>query len=145
MVAIGLTALVGLAVFAASGQFRTTDLAHASLADLEKKIVGSTDGRVWAAYGDKLRDLDRFDNAARAYQRAIDLQPDLLDARLYLGVTLGQSNPNAFFEYVARLAMNYPKTAVNLMERPELGAIRALTSDARWELTRTAAQAQVVD
>jgi tetratricopeptide (TPR) repeat protein len=145
IVAISLTALVGLGIFAATGQFRSTDLAHASLQDLEKKIVGSADGRVWLAYGDKLRERGQFDNAVKAYARAVDLQPDLVDARLNLGVALGQSKPDAFFDYVSRLATNYPKVAVNLMERPELGAIKTLTADPRWELTRTAAQAQAVD
>ncbi len=145
IVAIGLTALGGLGFFAASGQFRTTDLAHASLSDLERKIVGSTDGRIWLAYGDKWRALGRFDNAAKAYQRAVELQPDLIDARMKQGLALGQSNPDAFFEYVSRLSMNYPKVAVNLMERPELGAIKTLTSDPRWELAKTGAQAQAVD
>ncbi len=143
--AIGLTLLLGLVIFAATGQFRSTDLAHASLQELEKKIVGTTDGRVWAAYGDKLREMGRFANAAKAYQRAVDLKPDLLDARLNQGLALGQSNADAFFDYVTRLSMNYPKVAVNLMARPELSGIKALTSDPRWELTKTAAQAQAVD
>ncbi len=145
IVAIGLTALVGLAIFAATGHFRTTDLSHASLADLEKKIVGTADGRIWLAYGDKLRQAGRLDSAAKAYQRAADLQPDLIDARLKQGLALGQSNPDAFFDYVSRLSMNYPKVAVNLMDRPELAALKSLTSDPRWEITRTAAQAQAVD
>jgi tetratricopeptide (TPR) repeat protein len=145
IVAIALTAVVGLGIFAATGQFRATDLAHASLQDLEKKIVGSKDGRVWLAYGDRLRELGRFENAAQAYQKALELQPDLVDARLNQGLALGQSNPDAFFEYATQLAANYPKVAVNLMGRPELGAIKTLTSDPRWELTKTAAQAQAVD
>jgi hypothetical protein len=145
IVALGLTALVGLGIFAATGQFRTTDLAHAPLSDLEKKVVGSTDGRVWLAYGDRLREIGRFASAAKAYQSAVNLQPDLIDARLNQGLALGQSNPDAFFDYVSRLAMNYPKVAVNVMELPALKAIKTLTSDPRWELTKTAAQAQAID
>jgi tetratricopeptide (TPR) repeat protein len=145
IVAIGLTVLVGLGIFAATGQFRATDLAHASLSDLEKKIVGSTDGRIWLAYGERLREIGRFDNAAKAYQRAVELQPDLIDARLNQGLALGRLNPDAFFDYVSRLSMNYPKVAVNLMERPELVALKTLTSDPRWELSKTAAQAQAID
>jgi hypothetical protein len=145
IVAIGLTALVGLAIFAATGQFRTTDLSHASLSDLEKKIVGATDGRIWLAYGDKLREMGRLPNAAQAYQRAVELQPDLIDARLKQGLALGQTHPDAFFDYVSRLSINYPKVAVNLMDRPELTALKTLTADPRWELAKTAAQAQAVD
>jgi tetratricopeptide (TPR) repeat protein len=145
IVAIVLTALVGLGVFALTGQFGTTDLAHATLQDLEKRIVGSKEGRVWKAYGDKLREQGRYDAAAKAYHKAVELQPDLMDARLNEGVALGQWNADAFFDYVSQLTMNYPKVAVNLMERPELGAIKTLTSDARWEMAKTAAQAQAID
>ena len=80
--AIVLTLLAGLGLLAATGQFHKTDLTHASLEELEKQALVSTDGRVWVAYGDKLRDLDRFASAAKAYQRALELQPDLTDARL---------------------------------------------------------------
>jgi tetratricopeptide (TPR) repeat protein len=145
IMAIGLTALVGLGIFAVTGQFRAPDLAHLSLQDLEKEIIGSTDGRVWLAYGDKLREAGQYDIAAKAYQKAVDLQPDLVDARLNQGLVLGQSNPDAFFEYVSQLSMNYPKVAANLMERSELGAIKALTSDPRWELTKSGVHAQAVD
>jgi tetratricopeptide (TPR) repeat protein len=140
---MGLTALLGLGIFAATGQFRTTDLGHASLEDLEKRIVGSTDGRVWMAYGDKLRQTDKFEAAAKAYERALELQPDLNDARLKKGMALGQAaDANAFFAYVAKLSGTYPKLAVDLMARPEVSGMRA---DPRWDPAQTAAQAQAVD
>jgi tetratricopeptide (TPR) repeat protein len=142
LVAMGVTALLGLGLFAATGQFRKTDLSHATLEELEKKIVGSTDGRIWVAYGDKLREKDRFENAAKAYQRALELQPDLADARLKQGLTLGQYSKDAFFDYVGRLVISYPKLAVNLMARPELSALHA---DPRWEPAAAAAMAQAVD
>ena len=143
IVAIGLTVLFGLGIFAATGQFRHTDLAHASLQELESKIVGSTDGRVWMAYGDKLSEAGKFDAAAKAYQRSLELKPDLLDARLKRGMALGQSaNANAFFDYVGRLSISYPKLAVDLMARPEVSPMRA---DLRWEPAQTAAQSQAVD
>jgi len=140
--AIVLTALAGLGLLAATGQFHRTDLAHASLEELEKQAAGSEDGRVWLAYGDKLREMEQFASSAKAYQRALELQPDLTDARLKEGLALGQSSADAFFDYVAKLSMSYPKVAVNLLERPEL---RALHADARWEPAATGAQAQAVD
>lgn len=148
-VAIGLTVLVGLGLFAATGQFRSTDLAHATLAELEEKAFGSTDADVWLAYGDKLRAAARFDDAAKAYARSIDLQQAdgdaraAADARLKEGMALGQgANADAFFTYVGRLTMNYPKLAVDLLERPEVSGMRG---DPRWEPTKSAAQAQAVD
>lgn len=140
--AIVITALAGLGLFAATGQFRKTDFAHASLHDLEKQIVGSKDGRLWQAYGDKLGELGRHESAAKAYLRALDFQPDLADARLKAGLALGQSDPDAFFDYAGRLSMNYPKLAVDLMERPEL---RPLHADPRWEPAEAGAKAQAVD
>ena len=140
--AIILTALAGLGLLAATGQFHKTDLAHASLEELEKQALSSTDGRVWLAYGDKLCERDQFASSAKAYQRALELQPDLTDARLKQGLSLGQYNADAFFDYVARLSMSYPKVAVDLLDRPEL---RALHADARWEPAVSGAQAQAVD
>lgn len=114
-----------------------------SLPELEKKIVGSHDGGVWLAYGNTLRDLGRFDSAAKAYQRALDFQPELVDARLGLGISLGQcNNKDPFFDYAARLSASYPKLAVDLLGRPEL---HPLHGDARWDPIYTAAKAQAVD
>lgn len=148
-VAIGLTVVAGLGLFAATGQFRSTDLAYATLGELENKAYGSNDARVWLAYGDKLRTAGRFEDSAKAYARAISLQEAegdpraVTEARIKEGMALGQaSNADAFFTYVGRLSMNYPKLAVDLMERPEVSGKR---SDPRWEPTRVAAQSQAVD
>jgi tetratricopeptide (TPR) repeat protein len=142
LLAIALATLLGVGIFAATGQFRKTDLAHASLPELEKKIVGTTDGRVWLAYGDKLTELNRSDAAVKAYQHALDLQPDLPDARLKLGLALAHSNKDAFFDYVSRLTTNYPKLAVDLLKHPDLNPLHP---DPRWNPALTAAQAQAVD
>ena len=148
VVAMVVTATIGLAVFAATVQFRRSDVSHMSLADLEKKIVGSKDARVWLAYGDRQRDQGRFDRAAQAYQKAAELQGDLMEARLGQGLALGQAaaggkeKADAFFEYVVRLAGMYPKVALQLMERPEL---RPLHADERWDPTAAGVKAQAVD
>jgi hypothetical protein len=148
-IAMVLTAAVGLAIFAVTGQFRTTDLAHATLADLEKKIVGNQDARVWLAYGDRLREAARYDMAAQAYHRAGELQSELVEARLGEGLALGQaavgksgSAADGFFEYVTRLSGAYPKVAVDLLDRPEL---RPLHADERWAPAAAGAKAQAVD
>jgi hypothetical protein len=145
--AMVVTAAIVLAVFAATGQFRRADVMHISLAELEKHVVGSKDARVWLAYGDRLREQGQFDRAAQTYQKAVELQGDLMEARLGQGLTLGQAaggkgKADEFFAYVGRLSGMYPKVAVQLLERPEL---RPLHADERWEPAVAAAKAQAVD
>ena len=148
VVAMLLTAAIVLTTLVVTGQFRRSDVTHMSLPDLEKKIVGSKDARLWLAYGDRLREQARFDSAAQAYQKAVELQGDLMEARLAQGLALGQAaaaskdKVDAFFDYAVRLAGMYPKVAVDLLERPEL---RPLHSDERWEPTAAGAKAQAVD
>jgi tetratricopeptide (TPR) repeat protein len=143
LVALLATTGFGLGLLAATGQFRTTDLADVPLEELEKRIVDSADPAVWSAYGDKLRAAGRFPAAAKAYERALALQPDLAPARLNAGIALGQANdPDTFFAYFSRLAATYPKLAVDLSERPELAALRP---DPRWEPATAAARAQALD
>ena len=143
LLAITVTAAAGLGILAGTGQFRTTDLAQASLQDLEKKIIDSQDGHLWLAYADKLLQARQPESAIKAYQRAISYQPDLLDARLNLGLAFGAAkDADAFFDYVGRLCVNYPKLADDLMKRPEL---TALHGHARWEAAAATARAQAID
>ena len=143
IVALLVTAGAGLGILAATGQFRTTDQSHATLEELEMKIIGSQDGQLWLAYGDKLMAAGQPYVAAKAYERAVLYQGDLADARVNLGLALGQVNdPDAFFDYVGRLCINYPKLADDLMRRPELAPLQG---HERWEPTQTTARAQAVD
>lgn len=143
LLAMLLSAGLGMGILAATGQFRGTDLAHASLQEIEKKAVGCTDGRVWSAYGDKLREAGRFSSAAKAYRRALEYQPELADARLAEGIALAQAKEaDSFFDYVTQLAMSYPRQAADLMDRAETQPMHA---DARWEPTSALVQAQSVD
>src|SRR4051794_4098347 len=91
MVAMAATLVVGMGLFAVTGQFRSADLAHASLQDLERRIVGSKDARVWLAYANRLREAARYDMAVTAYKKAVELQPDLTEARLGQGLALGHA------------------------------------------------------
>ena len=141
--ALVITASLGVAVLATTGQFRTKDLSHATLEELEKKIVGSQDGQLWLAYGDKLMQTQHVDAAVKAYQKAITYQPDSIDARVNLGLALGQGkDPEAFFDYVSRLCVNYPKLADDLMKRPELASLQG---HPRWATTAASARAQALD
>jgi tetratricopeptide (TPR) repeat protein len=142
LAALLLSAGAGLGILAATGQFKTPDLDHESLESLERQIVSTRDGRVWLAYGDKLRELGQPRDAAKAYPRALELQPDLTAARLNWGLALAACDADAFFDYANQLAINYPKLAVNLLDRPELAPMHA---DPRWESTVAAAQAQAAD
>ena len=149
IVGMAATAAIGLGILAATGQFRTTDVAHASLPVLEKKIAdGSKDGRVWLAYGDRLREVTHYDMAVRAYQKALEFMPELREARVGQGLALGQAagggkeKADAFFEYVERLTSLYPKVAMDLLARSEL---RPLHADVRWAPAVAAANVQGVD
>ena len=83
------------------------------------------------------------DAAVKAYQKAISFQPDLIDARVNLGLALGAGkDPDAFFDYVSRLCVNYPKLADDLMKRPEL---THLQSNPRWAQAAASARSQAID
>lgn len=132
----------GLLVFAATGQFRSARTDQ-PLEALERQIVGSTDGRLWCTYGDRLAQSRQFASAAKAYARAAALAPDLPDVRLKQGLALGQSgDAAAFFDYVSRLATMYPKLAADLMDRQELLALHA---DPHWASTQATVRAQAMD
>jgi len=134
---------LGLGVLAAMGQFRVKELSRMTVEELEKRVAASRDGAVWCAYGDKLREAGQFGAAVKAYEKAVEFGPELVEARLNAGVALAQANnPDAFFAYVGRLAINYPKVAVDLMER---GEVRGLRGDARWGPAEAGARAQAVD
>ena len=132
----------GLLLFAATDQFKT-DRTDLPLESIERQIVNSTDPRLWYQYGEKLAASREFASAAKAYQRAVELAPNLTDARLNRGLALGQSgDAAAFFDYVNQLATMYPKLAADLMQRSELAALHA---DARWASTQATVQAQAMD
>lgn len=143
LLAMALSAALGLGILAGTGQFRANDLASASLDSLEKQIVGSTDGTVWQAYGDKLRQSDRFASAAKAYERALEYAPELQGARRHRAIALARSGEaDAFFAYFSRLAMTYPILASSLLDSPDLAPMR---TDPRWEPTAASARAQAID
>jgi predicted Zn-dependent protease len=146
--AITISAAAGIALLAATGQFRAPSTANASLEQLEAQLFsrgqeGGTDPALWLTYADKLRQADRFPAAARAYQHALQLQPDNPAARINAGLALAQANdPDTFFAYLNRLTMSYPKLALDLLDRPEL---RPLHTDPRWLPSLASAQAQAAD
>jgi hypothetical protein len=134
---------LGFGLLAGTGQFRAKDLASASVEDLEKRIVGSTDGTIWEAYGDKLRAAGRFATASKAYDRALALAPDLPGPRLHRAVALAQAgDADAFFTYFSALSMTHPKLASDLLDRPELAPMR---QDPRWSPAAANARAQAID
>jgi tetratricopeptide (TPR) repeat protein len=138
-----LSGTLGVALLAGTGQFRTRDLGAASVEELEKRIVGSTDGPVWEAYGDKLRAAGRFSSAAKAYDRALAFAPDLVGARLHRAVALAQAGEtDVFFAYFGKLSITYPKLASDLLDRPELASLH---KDPRWDPAAASARAQAID
>jgi tetratricopeptide (TPR) repeat protein len=143
VIAMALTAAVGLGIMAATGQFRTTDISQATLEQLEKRIATSQDGQVWMAYGDKLRAAGRPEAAAEAYERAVRYQPDLAEARLKLGLALAAGKEaDLFFDYVLKLCIHDAGLADDLMKRPELAPLQG---HARWQSTAVTARARAID
>jgi len=143
IVAMVLSGGLGLGILAGTGQFRANDAAGASVEELEKKIVGSRDGTVWEAYADQLLARGRFSMAAKAYERALEYAPELTDARAHRALALAEAKEaDGFFAYFAKLSVMYPKLAADLLERPELAAMR---SDVRWDPAAASARAQAID
>jgi len=142
IVAMVLSGGLGVGILAGTGQFHAAGAAG-SLAELEKKIVGSKDGTVWEAYADQLRATGRFSTAAKAYERALEYSPQLTNARVHRALALAQAKEaDAFFAYFSRLSIMYPKQAADLLERPELAEMR---NDARWAPAAASARAQAID
>jgi tetratricopeptide (TPR) repeat protein len=142
-IALVASSAIGFGALAATGQFRSTNLDSATLADLEKRIVDCQDGAIWIVYGDKLQASARYPDAVKAYEKALGLQPNSVEARIKIAIALGQEkNSDNFFGYFSRLSSSYPKLAVDLLERPELTSLK---SDPRWEPAAAAARAQAVD
>jgi predicted Zn-dependent protease len=147
LIAIALSAAAGIGLLAATGQFRTSSAANASLeqlqAQLSSGVPASSDPVLWCIYADKLRAAGRFSAAARAYQHVLELQPENPAARINAGLALAQANDSdSFFAYLNRLTMSYPKLALDLLDRPEL---RPLHPDPRWTPALASAQAQAAD
>ena len=145
--AAALTAALGLSALYAGGLFAPGP--NSDLIALEKQIAaGTADAGTWQSYGDTLRTAHRFGHAAAAYRRALELQPDLRDARLNLGLSLGQASnsdtagPDAFFAFINDLMLSEPKLAVDILDRQELAPLRA---DARFAPVYQNAKAQAAD
>src|SRR4051812_47190174 len=136
----------GLGLLGAMGQFREKELSGMSVEELEKRIGeadGAKDKAVWMAYGEKLRAGGKFGAAAKAFEKAMTLDPELAEGRLMAGVSLAEAkDADGFFGWVAKLSINVPKAAVDLMERPEVQGMRG---DARWTPAEAGAKAQAVD
>ena len=146
-IALVVSLAAGLSALAATGQFHRGDGVKGSLDQLERTIsAGHGDVATWAAYGSALQGEKRFDHAAQAYQRALDLQPDPADVqkiRFNAALSLGQAgDPDKFFSFFTHLTTTDPKLAVDLLERPELTAMH---SDARWGPAASSARAQAAD
>jgi len=132
----------GLLLFAATGQFGTAR-GDMPLESIERQILQSTDPKLWCLYGEKLSAAGQFASSAKAYERAVELAPNLTDARLNRGLALGRSgDARAFFDYINQLAIMYPKLAADLLQRSELAPLHA---DARWASTEAAVKAQAMD
>jgi Tfp pilus assembly protein PilF len=146
-IALVATVALGLTALAATGQFNTNAGNAGSIDQLERAISsGHGDVATWAAYGEALQAKSRFDHAAQAYQRALEMQPDpgvVQKIRFNAALCLGQAgDANKFFDFFTHLTTTDPKQAVDLLERPEL---LPMHRDLRWAPAATTARAQAAD
>ncbi len=82
-----------------------------AMADLLARFsAAQEDARSWAALGEALTRLERWDLAAIAFQRALHLDPDFSAARAYLGLALDNMGRNGYPQLKAArdLAPNAP-------------------------------------
>ena len=112
-----------------------------SIQRLEVAIAaGKADAGVWSSYGRRLSEQKRFAAAASAYQRALELNPLDRGAQFNRAISLAQCGAgDQLYTLLKDLVVSDPKTAVDVLERPECGGVLsqqrfvALAADARMQ------------
>ncbi|MCX7045295.1 MAG: tetratricopeptide repeat protein [Candidatus Sumerlaeota bacterium] len=112
--------------------------------ELEKTIaLGAAPVEVWTRYGECLATLKRYDQAARAYEMALKLEPINRRLQLQRGVALAlNSDVEGFYQFVAEVAINDPRLTVDMIRREEC---KPLLKDPRIDKVYREALAQYVD
>jgi tetratricopeptide (TPR) repeat protein len=115
-----------------------------SLKELEVAIGGNdVTATTWFRYGEALQKVERYADAATAYQRALDMEPYNRDARLQRAIALAlDKKADAFYACMRDLVIVDPKMAVDVFGRPEA---QIYLSQPRFKVVAADAQAQSID
>lgn len=111
---------------------------------LEKIIQkGKADKETWLSYAEALSAAGKFDRAAQAFKKVLEIEPSHRQAKVGCALSLAQAaKADDLYAYVKDLVFSEPKLAMDLLERPELSTYM---SDARFEALQKEAKAQAMD
>ena len=111
---------------------------------LERQIgAGKADARTWFEYGECLRRLGQYGQAAEAYEQASRLDPINRDIHFVRGLSLALADDRErLFQYLSDLALTDCRVVFEILERNEL---RPVLGEPRFRRLHEDARGQVVD
>ena len=116
-----------------------------SLADLEKQIGAGKEisTATWAAYAQKLMEVNRFDAAASAYKKVLEKEPANRTAKTGVAIALARAkNEEEFYKFMSDLTYSDAKMAMDIFDR---GECQAWLSQTRFKTLQHEARAQAMD
>jgi hypothetical protein len=116
----------------------------ASIAELEKQISrGKVDAATWNAYGGKLVEAKRFEDAATAYKKVLELEPANRSAKTGCAISLAKAkNEEEFYKFMSDLVASDAKMAMDIFDR---GECQAWLGQARFATLKNNARAEAMD
>jgi hypothetical protein len=143
--AIGVLVLVvGLGALYVRSWGRGASGDGASIPDLEKQIArGKVDAATWNTYAGKLVEAKRFDNAATAYKKVLELEPANRGAKMGAAISLAKAkDEEEFYKFMSDLTASDAKMAMDIFDR---GECQAWLSQQRFATLKNDARAQAMD
>ena len=115
-----------------------------TLDELARAIAsGKNDALTWLAYAQRLEESNRFDHAAQAYRKVLDLESRNRAAQAGCAIALAKSeNEEELLSYMQSLTFSDAKKAMEVFEQPE---IRPFLSQQRFSSLSREARAQAMD
>ncbi len=116
-----------------------------TIADLEKQIArGKVSAATWNTYAQKLMEAKRFEDAATAYRKVLELEPGNRGAKTGVAIALAKAkNEEEFYRYMSE--MTYGGDAKMAMDIFDRGECQAWLSQARFATLAKEARAQAMD
>jgi tetratricopeptide (TPR) repeat protein len=138
-IAIILTACVSCLVLG----FIFTDDTKVDFDKLERTVAKTDDSKVWMQYAQALESRNRYQHAAQAYRKVLQIEPYNNQARYQCALALARSDDeDAYFQYMQNLVLTYPQMATELFAQPECQ--RFLTQN-RFRVLAREARVQAFD